>query len=326
MSAEPSWTGALPRVGRLLSAAVDPVIAASFARSGFRVRALAFDPDDLDVDLRGRRCLVTGANSGLGFELARGLAERGAEVVLLCRDEGRAEAAVQRLRTATANAKISQQSIDLSSLASVRAFARRWRTKRVDVLVHNAGLLPDERVQTKEGFELTTATHVVGPHLLTKLLRGNLAKSEDARVVWVSSGGMYARRLNLRDPNWTRRDYDGTLAYAETKRAQIVLSELWAQELRDDGIAVNAMHPGWAETPGVEHSLPRFFAVMKPFLRTAAEGADTALWLAIAKRARETSGAFFLDREPRRTHYLPSTRESGDDRQALWEFCERAAG
>jgi len=95
--------------------------------------------------------------------------------------------------------------------------------------VHNAGVLPGERVETDDGLELTFATNVVGPFLLTRLLRSNLEKSPDGRVIWVSSGGMYTRRLNLEDPNWTERGYDGVIAYAETKRAQVVLSELWAE-------------------------------------------------------------------------------------------------
>ena len=77
-------------------------------------------------------------------------------------------------------------------------------------------------------------------------------------MIWVSSGGMYTRRLNVEDPEWTRRDFDGVAAYAEAKRAQVVLSEMWAERLRDRSVRVNAMHPGWADTPAVEKSLPRF--------------------------------------------------------------------
>jgi NAD(P)-dependent dehydrogenase (short-subunit alcohol dehydrogenase family) len=187
----------------------------------------------------------------------------------------------------------------------------------VDVLVHNAGVLPDERVETGDGLELTFATHVAGPFLLTRLLSTSLEKSPDGRVIWVSSGGMYTRRLNLEDPNWTRRDYDGVLAYAETKRAQVVLAELWAEELRQTGVVVNA------DTPSVKSSLPRFHRLTRNILRTPAEGADTVVWLAASARARRWTGRFFFDREARRTHLLPFTRESSKDRRALWKLCER---
>jgi NAD(P)-dependent dehydrogenase (short-subunit alcohol dehydrogenase family) len=134
---------------------------------------------------------------------------------------------------------------------------------------------------------------------------------------------MYTRRLNLEDPNWDRRDYDGVLAYAETKRAQVVLAELWAEELRGSSAVVNAMHPGWADTPSVKNSLPRFHRLTRHILRTPAEGADTVVWLAASARARRWTGRFFFDRKARRTHLLPFTRESSQDRRSLWKLCER---
>jgi NAD(P)-dependent dehydrogenase (short-subunit alcohol dehydrogenase family) len=310
-------------LGRALSRFVDPLIVPSFDRTGFRIHSLAFRAEDLDVDLSGRRCLVTGANSGIGFEASLALADLGAEVVLLCRSAERGEQAAARIREQTGNARVSLELLDVSDLASVRAAAARLADAPVDVLVHNAGVLPDARELTRDGIELTFATHVAGPFLLTRLLRPALEKSADARVVWVSSGGMYTRRLNLEDPDWSQRDYDGVIAYAETKRAQVVLAELWAEQLRGGPVVVNAMHPGWADTPAVRSSLPRFHRVTRQILRTPAEGADTVVWLAASPAARRHTGRFFLDREERRTHLLPFTRESEAERRALWLLCER---
>jgi dehydrogenase/reductase SDR family protein 12 len=310
-------------IGRALSRVVDPFIVGSFDRTGFRIHALAFRPDDLDVDLSGRRCLVTGANSGIGYETALALADLGADVVLLCRSRERGEEAADRIRQRTGNARVALEILDVSDLAAIREAAPRLAAEPVDVLVHNAGVLPDERAETAQGLELTLATHVVGPFLLTALLRNRLEKSPDGRVIWVSSGGMYTRRLDLSDPNWSHRDYDGVIAYAETKRAQVVLAELWADELRGGSVVVNAMHPGWADTPAVKTSLPRFHRLTRRILRTPAEGADTVVWLAASRRAREWTGRFFFDREPRRTHLLPFTRESEADRRALWALCRR---
>jgi NAD(P)-dependent dehydrogenase (short-subunit alcohol dehydrogenase family) len=306
-----------------LSRVVDPFIVPSFDRTGFRIHRLTFRPEDLDVDLSGRRCLVTGANSGIGYETALALADRGAEVVLLCRNRERGEQAAQQIREKTGSSRVILELLDVSDLGSIRATAARLSPKPLDVLVHNAGVLPDERVETNDGLELTFATNVVGPFLLTHLLRGNLEKSADARVIWVSSGGMYTRRLNLDDPNWVERPYDGVVAYAETKRAQVVLSELWAEALRGSSILVNAMHPGWADTPSVKDSLPRFHRVTRNILRTPAEGADTVVWLSACPRARQSTGRFFFDRKERRTHLLPWTRESEQERRALWELCAR---
>jgi NAD(P)-dependent dehydrogenase (short-subunit alcohol dehydrogenase family) len=312
-------------LGRALSRIVDPFILSSFDRTGFRIHSLTFQAQDLDVDLSGRRCLVTGANSGIGYETALALADLGAEVVLLCRSRERGEQAAQQIREQTGNSRVFLEFLDVSDLGSIREAAARLSSGAVDVLVHNAGVLPDERVETDDGLESTFATNVVGPFLLTRLLRGNLEKSPDGRVIWVSSGGMYTRRLNLEDPNWTEREYDGVIAYAETKRAQVVLSELWAEELLGSSVVVNAMHPGWADTPSVKTSLPRFHRLTRNILRTPAEGADTVVWLAACPRARQSTGRFFFDREERRTHLLPFTRESEEDRRALWRLCERSS-
>lgn len=306
-------------LGRVLSLVADPTIVLSFGRPGFLLHSLSFDPNDLAVDLSSQRCLITGANQGIGFETARALAGLGAEVVLLCRDRQRGLDAAARIATEHKYARVDVVALDMSDLRSVRAVAPGLRERKIDVLVHNAGLLPSERVVTADGIEQTMATHVVGPHLLTGLLHP--AYTDNARVVWVSSGGMYSNKLSLDDWNWEKRPYDGVAAYAQTKRMQVVLSELWAQRL--PGIRVNCMHPGWADTSGVGTSIPRFHRLMKSVLRTPAEGADTIVWLAASPAAQNLSGLFFLDRAPRTPYYMPFTRETAADRQALWGLCER---
>jgi NAD(P)-dependent dehydrogenase (short-subunit alcohol dehydrogenase family) len=135
---------------------------------------------------------------------------------------------------------------------------------------------------------------------------------------------MYTRRLNVRDPNWKKREYDGILAYAETKRAQVVLAELWAEELRGTSVVVNSMHPGWADTPSVKTSLPTFHRLTRAMLRNPAEGADSVVWLAASPRANQWTKCFFFDRAIRRTHILPFTKESGEERSKLWRICEKA--
>jgi NAD(P)-dependent dehydrogenase (short-subunit alcohol dehydrogenase family) len=142
-------------------------------------------------------------------------------------------------------------------------------------------------------------------------------------VIFVSSGGMYTRRLDLSDLGWEQRPYDGVLAYAQTKRMQVVLAEQWAQALAGSGVTVHAMHPGWAETAGVRGSLPRFHALTRRVLRTPEQGADTIVWLAVRRPAPPTGG-FWFDRRARSTHYLPWTREAPADRDRLWAMCERA--
>lgn len=314
----------LPRRGHGCDALLDASILFSFDRSGFDRHARRFLDGDLDADLRGRVCVVTGANSGIGFQTSRALAERGATVWMVCRNRQRGRRALEAIRRATDSKQLHLAVVDVSDLGALHRFATRLVVPCVDVLVHNAGVLPDQRLAAPQGHELTLATHVLGPWLLTRALLPKLRASSDARVIFVSSGGMYSQRLSLDDPEWRRRSYDGVQAYAQTKRMQVVLAESLADELRGSRVTVSAMHPGWADTPAVRSSLPRFWELMQGRLRTPAQGADTVIWLAVSPSARGRSGRFWFDRQPRSTHLLPWTRERPADRQALLELCHRA--
>jgi len=293
----------------------------SFDRLGFTRHQRRYRPTDLEVDLIGRICLVSGANAGLGRSTARGLASRGATVHLLCRDRERGEVARDELRRETGSARIELDVVDVSDLGSIRRFIEHLDVPHVDVLVHNAGVLPGQRVVTSDGLELCFATHVAGPHLLTRLLVPRLG--DDARVIFVSSGGMYTQRLDLDDLNRDREPYDGVVAYAQTKRMQVILAERWSRRLAETGVSVFSMHPGWADTRSVELSLPRFHRWLRPVLRSPEQGADTIVWLAACSPAPSPSGAFWFDRAPRSAHYLPWTRESAATRDALWTTVER---
>jgi len=307
----------------ILSRALDATILLSFDRTGFRRHAAAFRPEDLEVDLAGRVALVTGANSGIGKATSRALAERGAEVFLLCRHEERGRAALGELRRATGSRRLRLVTVDVAEPDSVQSAAEAIGAERVHLLVNNAGVLPDERRENSRGVEMTFATNVLGPFQLTRLLEPRLRAAGRARIVNVSSGGMYARRLSLGDWGFAKRRFDGVVAYAEAKRALVVLTELWAERLAGSGVTANAMHPGWADTPAVETSLPRFRRALQSRLRTAEEGADTVVWMSVCPRLENETGRFYFDREPRPTHLLPWTREEPGDRRRLWELCER---
>ena len=315
-------TTTLFRSGR--DALLDASIVCSFDGSGFLRHARSFPDSDLEVDLAGRVCLVTGANSGIGYATSLALAQRGASVWMLCRDRARGERALAQVRRQSRSRRVQLALLDVSDLDAVRAFAAGFDEPRVDVLVHNAGVLPDQRLTSAQDHEVTLATHVYGPWLLTQALLPRLRASADARVVFVSSGGMYTQKLDLADCEWRRRTYDGVKAYAQTKRMQVVLAELLAADCQDDRVTVSSMHPGWADTPAVRSSLPRFWQAMQGRLRTPAQAADTVIWLAASDAARGRSGRFWFDRKPRSTHLLPWTREAVSARGALRELCDRA--
>lgn len=309
----------------MIRAAIDSLldrsILFSFDRSGYRRHQRAYEDGDLDADLTGRVCLVTGANSGLGRVTATELARRQATVWLLCRNASKGEVARSEICQETGNEDVHVAVVDVSDRRSVKRFVEDFPGSRVDVLVHNAGVLTEKREETEEGLERTLATNQIGPFLLTQLLSGLLERSEDARVIWVSSGGMYGMSLQLSDPDWRMREFDGVRAYAETKRAQVVLNELWGRRWADSGITTAAMHPGWADTPGVRRSLPRFWKRMQGRLRTPAEGADTIVWLCVASSEKLQKGRFWFDRQPVSEHLVPWTRESEDEKQRLWQLC-----
>ncbi len=313
-------------IDSLLDTLLDLAVVPGYTSLGYHIRSRSWDADLPRMD--GKTVLVTGATSGLGLAAAHAFAELGARVRLLARSEERAELVRSEIIDASGNEDVAVYVCDLSSTASVRHVAARITAEegRLDVLVNNAGVMAGGRALSPDGIELTFATNVLGPFLLTSLLTGLLAESAPARVINVSSGGMYTQRLDVDDLQSADQRYDGPRAYARTKREQVILTELWAERLRDDGIVVHAMHPGWADTPGVESSLPRFHKLTRRVLRDAQEGADTIVWLACAQEPGHSSGGFWHDRRRRPTHPLPWTREGDGDRERLWEECERLSG
>lgn len=307
-----------------LDRATDRLIPVGYSRIGYAIRSLDWEALPADA-LAGKVALVTGANSGLGKAAVTGLARLGARVHMLVRNRERGQTARDEIATAVPGADLHLEEADVSRLDSVRAFAADFRSRQpaLHVLVHNAGVLSEHRLVTEDGNELTLATHVLGPFLLTRLLTTELRAAAPGRVIWVSSGGMYAKRLPAHDLQYERGEYKGAAAYARTKRMQVILAEQWAGLLPAGETVVHSMHPGWADTSGVAASLPGFYRATRPLLRTPGQGADTIVWLAASDRARLTTGEFWHDRAPRPTHYLSSTRETEAERDLLWRECER---
>ena len=311
----------------LLDTALDRAVIPGYTRVGYRLRQSSWANDPQPDALSGRTALVTGANRGIGKAIAAGLARLGATVLLTVRDRESGERAVKEIIEADPGADVRVEVCDVSDLAAVRAFAADLtsRVSTLDVLIHNAGVLPATRIETDEGHEVTLATHVLGPVLLTEQLLPILAASSDPRVILMSSGGMYTQSLPTDDPEYQNGQYRGATAYARTKRIQVALTPILARRWAGQHIRVYSMHPGWADTPGVAAALPGFRMLTGPILRTPEEGADTAIWLAATQPAPPT-GHFFHDRRPRPEHYLPLTRYGDRDRQHLWRYCAYAVG
>jgi NAD(P)-dependent dehydrogenase (short-subunit alcohol dehydrogenase family) len=175
---------------------------------------------------------------------------------------------------------------------------------------------------------MTVAAQVVGPFLLTARLLPLLRTAAPGRVLTMSSGGMYTAPLAVDGLQMSDADYGGSEQYARAKRAQVTLQEMWAERVDPAEVVFHALHPGWADTPGVASSLPTFHRVMGPLLRTPDQGADTLVWLAADDAATRSSGGFWLDRRERAIHKLATTRRSdtAERRMRLWDSVAALAG
>lgn len=309
-------------VNGLVDRAMDAAIVPGFTSIGYALRRRSWEPAP---DLSGRSFLVTGGSSGLGEATCELLAEAGGTVHMVVRDVEKGERVRAGIAERTGAGELHVWRCDVADNASVREFAESFTADvpELAALVNNAGVMPPERTLSPDGIELSFATNVTGPFLLANLLEPVLRAGAPSRVVNVSSGGMYGAKLDGGDLQLEDRDYDPVRFYAHTKRCEVVLTELFQERAALSGITYHAVHPGWADTPGVSDSLPGFRKVMGPLLRDARQGADTAAWACWGREPLTDPGRFWHDRKARPTHKLPNTKETPEARLALWAECQR---
>ncbi len=257
--------------------------------------------------MRGKRVVVTGATSGIGEAMARSFLDLGATVHLLGRNPQKVSRYAAELRRDVPSADLVEEVCDVSDLEAVRAWCADL-VGRIDALhglVHNAGVISKQREESAQGHEMSLAAHVLGPHLMTERLLPVLGADGGASVVFMSSGGMYSAGLRSEPDTIEYRDgdYDGVRGYARTKRMQVVLAEGWSTRLPGGELRVESMHPGWAATAGLSDSLPGFGKLIGPLLRTAHDGADTAVWLVATRPYSSGSHHFWHDRALRPTTF-----------------------
>lgn len=270
---------------------------------------------DAPATLASRVCLVTGANQGLGLEIATQLAKRQGTVYLCCRNPERGKEAVVKVKQASKNEDVHLVICDVSSLKDVNRFVNDWtKSKRpLHVLVHNAGVLihhedMSNKKKSVDGYEINFATNTLGVYALTKglepVLKLSGTPSSKSRVIIVSSGGAYTSGLEVDDLQGNSLSKDGSAYYARDKRRQIALAEYFDEHWHEAGDNVTAvsMHPGWADTEGVRTSIPGFWKTFKDKLRSPSEGADTVVFLSIVPQDELVGGAFYLDRHVQKKH------------------------
>ncbi len=317
-------SAALPHlVRRGVDAALEVAVVPSFSRIGIAVRSRLGGWSDLPAGcLEGEVVVITGATSGLGRATADAVGALGARVELVGRNAERGSTAVSELAGRGVEARFRPADVGDTRAVADLADSLVAAHRRIHAVVHCAGAITAQRETTPQGLEATWASMVVGPRLLTRRLAADLADGL-GRAVWVTSGGMYLQDVDLDDLGWEARDWDGTRAYAQAKRAQV---DLVAEATsRGEAPLQVTVHPGWAATPGVSDALPGFDKVMGPILRTPEEGADSLVWLVGLATEEVEPGALYHDRRVRGTVRWPGTATSTVDRARLLRIVDDQA-
>lgn len=280
--------------------------------------------------MTGKTVVVTGGNSGIGFETALALARAGARVVITARDQSRGQAALRRMEGEGCSG-VELSLFDLGSLDSVRQGADDLlrRVERLDVLVNNAGVVLSERRLTEDGYEATFAINHLGPFLLTQLLTDRLRESAPARVVNVASTAHTSARHGLDfDDLQSSARYSAMGVYGKSKLANILFTVELAKRLEGSGVTANSLHPGTVATGyGRDGDATGLLAmgirIAAPFMKTPAKGARTSVYLASSPAVANVSGAYFVGTSQR----TPS-RAARDPEAArrLWEVSEELIG
>jgi len=281
------------------------------------------------MTMRGGTAIVTGANSGIGFETAAALAGMGARVVLTARDPAKGKSAVEEILRRHPSGDVTAVELDLARLDDVRSFATDFleRFDRLDVLVNNAGVWLAERAVTADGFETMFQVNHLGPFLLTNLLLDRLKASARSRVVTVASEAHRFARLDFEDLQ-TERAYRGMKAYFRTKLCNIVFTRELARRLVGTGVTANALHPGTVRTrlarDGDTSAIFEFGArITSPFLKSPTRGAETSVYLASSPDVEGRTAEYWIRRRPR----TPSRAARDDDAaQRLWNASTELVG
>ena len=282
--------------------------------------------------MAGKTVIITGANAGIGKATAIDMAQRGARVIMACRDLKRGEAALNDIVEETGSKKVVLKHLDLASLKSVRKFAEdiNKNEPELHVLINNAGLAyPPKQSKTEDGFELTVGVNYLGHFLLTNLLLDLLKRTAPSRIVVVASTVHHQLTKEFRFDNiHSEKFYDKWDAYGQSKLACILFTRELAKRLEGTGVTINSLHPGVMVTElanNFMNPIGMFFIMvgMRFLAKTNEQGAQTTIHLAVSREVKDVSGLYFSDCEVKE----PS-KPAQDDGTAkkLWEVSADLVG
>ena len=284
---------------------LDSTIYLSFDRTGFKRHELGFSELIDDFDMADKTTLVTGASSGIGFTISEELSKLGSSVIVLSR---RKPTNLENLNYLPCDLGDYQQTLNCINEIN----------HELDFLVLNAGGMPDTYTENKYGHEQQFASQLMGHFILMRSLIDQGKVSKKTKVIWTSSGGMYLVKYNHSMIQMNPEKYDKVSAYANVKRAQVILSSYFAKNFSPFNAV---MHPGWVETEAVKSSIPKFYEFTQKRLRSPRQGADTILWL-LGTKEEIPSGEFWFDRKQVKKVAFPWTKNSKEECDQLFNFCE----
>jgi len=275
----------------------------------------------MSTSIKGKVCIVTGANSGIGKATALGLAKLEAHVIMLCRDKSRGEDAQTEIISESGNESIDLLLADLSSQQSIRHFVSQFQKKydKLNILINNAGVNPSKRYETVDGIEKTFAINTLAPFLLTNLLLSTLKNSIPSRLINVASK-VQSRSINFENLQF-KKYFRSWKAYSQSKTALILLTYEFARRLKGSGITVNCLHPGGVKTNITRDykGIIKFFTkIIFSFAKSPEEGAETSIYLASSPDVENISGKYFFEKKQARSKEI-TYNESIAER--LWNVC-----
>ncbi|KAI8437503.1 hypothetical protein MSG28_011817 [Choristoneura fumiferana] len=276
-----------------------------------------------NAKLNNKVVIVTGANTGIGFETAKDLALRGAKVILGCRDQGRGTAARDRIISATGNNNVVYKQLDLASFKSVIAFAADIRKTEtaLHILINNAGTGKLDNSLTEDNLPVEMQINYFGPFLLTNLLLPLIKSSAPSRIVNVSSvmhrwGKIDLDNIHKQAASWLKH----SRVYSNSKLANVLFTQKLSRNLEGTGVTVNSLHPGAVSTDIFRRQpkLSRFLIGL--FFKTSVEGAQTQIHLAVAPELNNVTGKYFVDCVEQTPSLTAQDKKLADK---LWELSER---
>ncbi|OZJ01909.1 hypothetical protein BZG36_05099 [Bifiguratus adelaidae] len=287
-----------------------------------------------DVDLSGKTVIVTGANIGIGLEVARYFAKNKAHVVLACHNEKKAKDAIADIKSTTGSDNLEFRELDQSSFASVRAFAEKWTADnkgKIDILVDNAGVLGrGKRYLTDDGFEEMLQVNHLGPFLLTNLLAPHFINNSGSRVVNTSSRAAKWGKLDYDNINYEKSHADGQ-GYCNSKLYNVLFTKALAKRLDavQSPTVTQVLHPGFVTTNIGANSTPltkMVIAILRPlFSINSVEGAQTTIHCAVSKETgdKKLNGSYWDDSRIGKVNKLADDAEKVDK---FWDWSVNAVG